>query len=259
MIWLLHGNLGSTQDWAPLQALLIARGMDSCALDLWQFLRQGPCSLREVGQQIAEYIAQRDMAPVLCGYSLGGRVALYALQAFPSLWAGAIIISAHAGLSKDEAEEKAARCRWDARWADKLVSLPWACFWKEWNAQGVFQREALGESGAVLLPEEKTQNTRAEPLPWEQCAMQEAFRSWSLGTQEDMTIFLQSGELTASCLFVAGAEDAKFAAQAKKMHYACPRSKLTLVPQAGHRVPQTEAVFLSEVMSVFLQGVNPTK
>lgn len=137
MIWLLHGNLGSPADWKPVMDFLHAGGVEARALNLWKYLECCPKSLKDMGRVLCSEIASQDRRPLLCGYSLGGRLAMQAVLAHPPLWKGAIFVSANPGLEHEA--ERAARRAKDAEWAVQCLSAPWENFLKEWDAQGVFE------------------------------------------------------------------------------------------------------------------------
>ena len=115
MLWLLHGNLGSPADWKPVMDFLRAGGVEARALNLWRYLECCPKSLKDMGRVLCSEIASQDRHPLICGYSLGGRLAMQAVLAHPPLWKGAIFVSANPGLEHEE--ERAARRAKDAEWA----------------------------------------------------------------------------------------------------------------------------------------------
>ena len=94
MLWLLHGNLGSRADWKPVMDALRSNGIESRALNLWKYLECCPKSLPEMGRVLCSEIAAQDKHPHICGYSLGGRLAMHAVLAHPPLWKGAAFVSA---------------------------------------------------------------------------------------------------------------------------------------------------------------------
>ena len=126
MIWKLHGALGSPADFE-----------DGQAVDLYDQV----APYKEWAAGFCEYVRERDEAPVLMGYSMGGRLALHALLEDPAMWRGAIIVSADYGHGRDEG-----RIRRDAEWARLARELPWAEFMDRWNAQPVF----AGTSGTAV-------------------------------------------------------------------------------------------------------------
>lgn len=83
MLWLLHGNLGSPADWKPVMEVLRAGGVEARALNLWKYLECCPKSLKDMGRVLCSEIAAQDKHPWLCGYSLGGRLAMQAVLAHP--------------------------------------------------------------------------------------------------------------------------------------------------------------------------------
>ncbi|MFR1411428.1 MAG: hypothetical protein ACLSUW_03440 [Akkermansia sp.] len=175
MIWLLHGNLGSPADWKPVMDALRSNGIESRALNLWKYLECCPKSLPEMGRVLCSEIAAQDKRPYICGYSLGGRLAMHAVLAHSPLWKGAMFISANPGLKNEE--EKAARRAADAEWAVKCLSTPWENFLREWDAQAVFGGEA-GNPG------------RSSLKPWRK-SISRAFIDWSVGAQENLAPLLK--------------------------------------------------------------------
>lgn len=83
MLWLLHGNLGSPADWKPVMDFLRAGGVEARALNLWRYLECCPKSLKDMGRVLCSEIASQDRHPLICGYSLGGRLAMQAVLAPP--------------------------------------------------------------------------------------------------------------------------------------------------------------------------------
>lgn len=229
MLWLLHGNLGSPADWKPVMDALQADGTESRALNLWKYLECCPKSLQDMGRVLCSEIAAQDRRPFLCGYSLGGRLAMHAVLARPSLWKGAAFVSANPGL-KDEAQ-KAARRAADAEWAVKCLSAPWEEFLKEWDDQGVFDG---GES-----------RDRSSLKPWRR-SISRAFIDWSVGAQADLAPLLARSPVPQ--LWMAGERDAKFTALARSV----AGSKAAVIPQAGHRIPLEAPERLAECLRQFI-------
>ena len=174
MLWLLHGNLGSPADWKPVMEVLRAGGVEARALNLWKYLECCPKSLKDMGRVLCSEIAAQDKHPWLCGYSLGGRLAMQAVLAHPPLWKGAVFVSANPGMEDETA--KAARRAKDAEWAVKCLSAPWEDFLKEWDAQGVFE-------GGPPPPD------RSSLKPWRK-SISRAFIDWSVGAQKNLAPLL---------------------------------------------------------------------
>ncbi len=223
MLWLLHGNLGSPADWKPVETTLNAAGVECRALNLWKYPECCPKSLPEMGRILCAEIAAQDKHPCICGYSLGGRLAMHAVLAHPPLWKAAVFVCANPGLQSEE--ERAARRVADAEWAVKCHSAPWEDFLAQWDAQPVF---------AGAPPRDRT-----ALKPWRN-SISRAFIDWSVGAQDNLLPALQACPVPQ--LWVAGARDAKFRTLAVK----AAGERAVILPDAGHRILQEAPVALAE-------------
>lgn len=150
---LLHGLLGSADDWAPLQRYLT--DIPTLALDLPGHGTQRDIAVAdftEASHWLAEKIRQHlGKAPyILLGYSMGGRLALhYVLQSGIPLGdlRGVIVEGANFGLSN--AQEKVLRWQQDLLWAERFCHETPQVVLQDWYQQPVFahlteeQRQAL--------------------------------------------------------------------------------------------------------------------
>jgi len=231
MIWLLHGFLGRASDWEPFVDDFAALGRgDVRRPDLfgprslpepWALgpSDSGPGGLPAWGTAFAEEVRRVDSAPVLIGYSLGGRLALHALLADPSMWKAAILVSTHTGLNTEE--ERAARVTADEGWAARFESEPWASLVRAWLAQPVF-----GGRGRT---------TRLEESRFDRAALAAALRRWSLGRQENLLARLSA--LTLPVLWLAGSDDPKFVRVATPAVAELPAGRLAIIEGCAHRLP----------------------
>lgn len=229
MLWFLHGNLGSPADWKPVMDALHSHGIESRALNLWKYLECCPKSLEGMGRVLCSEIAAQDKRPHLCGYSLGGRLAMHAVLAHPALWRGAVFVSANPGLENEK--EKAVRRAADAEWAVKCLSAPWEDFLKEWDAQSAFG----GEQGS----------DRSSLKPWRR-SISRAFIDWSVGDQQNLAPLL--GKSPVPQLWIAGERDAKFTALARR----AAGEQAVIIPHAGHRLPREAPGRLAESLQQFI-------
>ena len=217
MIHAFHGNMGLPSHLGPL---LDAVGHASNCLHLWEYCRTRPRAAESLEGFAATFAAEKESragaGDWLLGYSLGGRLALHTLLAAPHSWKGAVILSAHPGLTDVAArvERRAA----DQVWAESCREGDWAAFNNDWLAQPVLR-------GA--LPE-------GDPQPWrDQIAT--AFSAWSLGTQEDLRPRLAA--LRVPVLWVTGEHDERYTALAAEVCSGHPTMEHRVIPAAGHRLP----------------------
>ncbi len=229
----LHGNLGSVADW---RNGAFFQGPTE-TIDLWSEAGS-KLGLVEWAEDFCERFRQRgeDEKAWLAGYSLGGRLALHALLAAPELWWGAVIVSAHPGLS--DASERRARLIRDREWADRARHSPWVDFLDEWNAQPVF--------GGDPSPEVRQ---RQLALEHRREAVARGFETWSLGCQEDLCPWLASCALPV--LWVSGAEDEKFTRIAAETAAVMPRGVHCSIANCGHRVLDLASAELTDAIGDF--------
>lgn len=219
MIWALHGFLGSSRDWDPFrEAFEHAAGTTIRALDLLD--RPVPEETpAEWGARFARAVRPVDHRPIVIGYSMGGRLALHALLADPSLFAGAVVVSAGLGVEGEEARQ-ARRVR-DDKWAFRFETEPWDEIVPAWNAQPLF---AGAPPPRPRSEEEFSREALATALRW-----------WSPAVQKPLAPFLP--RITTPVLWIAGERDAPYVAEAKRAAALLPACELWIAGDAGHRVP----------------------
>lgn len=207
----LHGNLGSPADWEQI-------GLPGLrAIDLWDHVGLG---VAEFAAALAGPLSEGLEKPLLAGYSLGGRLALHALAAFPDRWSGAVIVSAHPGLTC--VEDRLARSSSDAVWAGRARELPWSDFLERWNDQPLF-----GEVSAALRDRQKSLESRRESIAT-------AFETWSLGRQENLRPSL--GRFRGPVVWITGGTDERFSRIGAEMAGIFSDFRQVVVPGCGHRV-----------------------
>lgn len=221
MIWALHGAVGMAADWRGFALeMRDAHGElgEVRRLDLWRFLDCCPMPLEKFGATLAAEIERIDPAPVLLGYSMGGRLALHALLARPDLWKAAVIVSAHPGL-EDESARKARREK-DATWSALALKGDWPGFLNQWNAQGVL--------GGGAMPDRTSLKSR-------RASVARSFIDWSLGAQQDLSPRMQ--EIPCPVLWLTGERDEKFTKAGQSAVPFLPRGEHQVITGCGHRVP----------------------
>ena len=154
---------------------------------------------------------------ILGGYSLGGRVALHVALRHPKRVSHLALLSATSGIVDDD-ERQARRAR-DELLARRIEAVGTDAFLDEWLAQPMF----------VSLPrdprERAARSSNAQGLA-------ASLRHAGTGTQAWLGPKL--GELAMPTTVVAGANDAKFTAEAQRFAEYIPQASISVVLDAGH-------------------------
>ena len=176
----------------------------------------------------------------LVGYSMGGRVALSAAVACPKRVAKIVCLGASPGIA--DPIERNNRKLADESLADSILSNGVEQFVDEWLSQPLFATlaERLSKSDFQATREQRLANTP------EGLAL--SLRGIGTGTMEPLHEALAAADFP--CLWIAGAEDTKFAAIAQEMSRAMPNGSHALIPDSGHSVHlENPAATLSAISS----------
>lgn len=219
---LLHGFLGSSEDWLPVAEKL--QGSYHCLLFDLPGHGGTPAEATPFEEQmrmLAGEIGRIQKAPsFLAGYSMGGRIALYLALRFPDLFRKTVIISASPGLKT--AEERRQR-----RQNDETLALSmeenFEKFLGSWYELPLFS----GLKNHPLF--ETTLEARKKNRP-EQLAA--ALRTLGTGTQP--SLWNELADCRHPISFFAGEKDGKYVEIGRQMVNLCPCSDLDIFPQCGH-------------------------
>jgi 2-succinyl-6-hydroxy-2,4-cyclohexadiene-1-carboxylate synthase len=217
---LLHGFSGTHRTWDGVSERLDPERYRPLALDLpghgADSHNTGPIGFPECVERVLSAAPPRF---ALCGYSLGGRVAMHVALAAPERITRLTIVSASAGI--EDPVERAERRRADRRLADELESIPFEDFIERWRAQPLF----AGDPPAVgALARADQRRNRPEAL---------AAVLRGIGTGEMEPLWGRLGELAMPVRFVVGDRDEKFLAIARRLVESVPCARLIVVP-GGH-------------------------
>ena len=158
--------------------------------------------LRDAGFDVVTKLQPRG--DVLLGYSRGGRLALQALLDGAN-YRAAVLISTRISPAAESREA----------WARRFERDDWESLMRDWHAQPLF--------GGHVLPRREEDFNRAE------LARQ---------LRENVPAALpRLHELTLPTLWIAGARDAKYVAEAELAASRAPNATIEIVDGAAHRVP----------------------
>ena len=226
----LHGFLGAGSDWGEIAAPLAEDYFCVCpdlpghgANITRDFDAQ--LSIPQLALELRALCAALSLnAPIVVGYSLGGRVALAAAVRHPEIMQALMLESTSAGLDT-EAERQARAATDDAR-AAVLLADGIAAFMRTWYAAPLF--ESLQMRPQLLA---KLQAARmCNDARW----MSKVVSELSPGRAASVWAELPSVRLRT--LLLAGALDVRYTESAQRMAAAMPNAICTVVADAGHNV-----------------------
>lgn len=213
---LVHGFAQTGRCWGPL-AEELAKDHEVVRVDA---PGHGASSQFHAGLRTgARLIADQGGEATYLGYSMGGRFVLHLALANPELVRGVVLIGATGGIEDPVA--RAERARLDAAMAERLEADGVSVFLESWLAQPLF----AGLSEQMLYRAERSSNTVD--------GLAESLRQAGTGAQDPLWERLH--RLAMPVLVTAGAEDAKFRAEAERLGAAVgPNATVVTVPGAGH-------------------------
>jgi 2-succinyl-6-hydroxy-2,4-cyclohexadiene-1-carboxylate synthase len=220
---LLHGFSGTHRAWDGVMAYLSPERYRPLGLDL-----PGHGAYADAERPISfagcvdHVLARAPARFALCGYSLGGRVALHVALAAPARVTRLVLVATTAGI--ENATERAERSAADRRLADELERVPFEDFIERWRTQPLFADEPpeVGE-----LAREDQRRNRPDAL---------AAVLRGVGSGEMTPLWDRLGELTMPVTVLVGDRDAKFQALGRRMVGLLPDGELTVV-SGGHGLP----------------------
>jgi 2-succinyl-6-hydroxy-2,4-cyclohexadiene-1-carboxylate synthase len=240
---LLHGFSGTRRAWDGVIERLSPERYRPLALDLPGHGEAADAERPITFAGCVTLVLERGPARfTLCGYSLGGRVALHVALAAPERVARLVLVASSAGIADDA--ERAQRRRADRRLADELERLPFEEFIERWRTQPLFVEDA--PVVGALAAEDQRRN-RPDAL---------AAVLRGIGTGEMEPLWDRLCQLRTPVAVVAGDRDGKFVELGRRMVALLPDAELVLVP-GGHRLPLENPQALARVLEEASQEGTP--
>jgi 2-succinyl-6-hydroxy-2,4-cyclohexadiene-1-carboxylate synthase len=163
---------------------------------------------------------------VLCGYSLGGRIAQMAALAAAQRVVRLVLVATSAGI--EDPGQRAARREEDEALARDIEHMTIEQYADRWQAQPIF----------AGTPPEAARSWREDLLRNDPRALAAALRGTGTGAMTPRWAQLRA--LTMPVTVVVGARDEKFAALAGRYERLLPQARVVVVPGAGHGLPRED-------------------
>jgi 2-succinyl-6-hydroxy-2,4-cyclohexadiene-1-carboxylate synthase len=221
---LLHGFAGTGRMWDPVIDRLDGERYRALAPDIrghGSAHTRRPINFESCAQDVVDLVG--DTA-TLCGYSMGGRIALHAALAAPQRFDRLVLIATTAGIG--DVATRAQRAAADEQLARFMETHSIEEFADRWSAQPLF----------ADTPPESEAFWRANILDNHPTALAAAMRGLSAGWMGELWDRL--GELTMPATVVVGENDARFAAFGRRLVDGLPDAGLVVVPGVGHGIPR---------------------
>jgi 2-succinyl-6-hydroxy-2,4-cyclohexadiene-1-carboxylate synthase len=217
---LLHGFSGTGRAWDGVAARLQREGYRPLAPDLpgHGTSAEGERPITFAGC-VREVLALAPERFTLCGYSLGGRVALHVALSAPERVSRLVLVSSSAGI--EDPDLRAERRRADRRLAEELRSVPFEDFIERWRSQPLFAGEPP-EAGALAREDQR----RNRPD-----ALADVLRG--IGTGEMEPLWDRLGALRMPVTIVVGERDAAYREIGRRILAATPDAELVVIA-GGH-------------------------
>lgn len=222
---LLHGFGGTHRAWDPVLPELDHERYNPLVPDLRGHGTKAHVRPISFDGCVDDVLAAAPDRFVLCGYSMGGRIAQKVALAAPERVSRLVLVATSAGIPDEEA--RAARIAEDRALADEVEGMTVEQFVTRWQAQPIFA--GTPPEAARFWGDDLARN--------EPAALAEALRTIGGGAMEPF--WDRVGELTMPVTIVVGSRDEKFVRFARE-EYAprIPHAQVHVVEGAGHGLPR---------------------
>ena len=252
-----HGFLGEARDWDRMRTLLEPALVANC------FELPGHGAARPIaadagaeptrwflaaGARLHEACAALAAPPVLVGYSMGGRLALYTALRFPRAVRGLVVVAADPGIEDPAA--RAERLGRDEALARQLAAAgdqaAFTAWLQRWYAAPLFGSLRHHPHFDDLL----RRRLRGRPA-----SLAAAMRGLSVGVQP--VLWKALPRLPIPALFIAGADDAKYRAVADRIATLGASWECAVCPGAAHAVHLEQPEAVARLIRTFVSHRTP--
>lgn len=230
----LHGFLGAGADWKTV-ADHLGRHVFSPDLPGHGLNREPPPDFEGLMAWLAARLPERAH---VVGYSMGGRIAQHYAVRFPERVASLTVISASPGI--EDEDQRAARRRSDAVWADKLRTMSMSDFLSAWYAQPVF---ASLRDKTELLSQIIERRSFGEPD-----LLADALVKWGQGVVPS----LWRTHLDVPRQWIFGEQDVAYVKLARNPENPLP-GNIHIIKTAGHTVHLEQPAAVADSIRNFIE------
>ncbi len=157
---------------------------------------------------------------VLCGYSMGGRLALHAALRAPDRYSGLVTLGAAAGI--EAPATRAARAEADAKLASWMETQPIEEIVAVWERQPLF-----ADQSDALVDEQRPGRLAQDPR-----SLALLLRTAGQGALEP--VWQRLPELTMPVLTMAGSLDDRYSDAGRRIARSVPDGRASIIELAGH-------------------------
>ncbi len=175
-------------------------------------------------------LADAGRGAVLCGYSLGGRLALHAALRDPQAYAGLVVVGTSAGIEEPVARSE--RARTDEKLAAWMETQPIEAVVDIWERQPLF-----ADQSERLVAAQRSGRLAQDPR-----SLALILRTAGQGVLEPVWGRLRTLELPV--MAIAGDRDRRYSEAARRIASEAPAGRAEIVEHAGHapQLQQPDAV-----------------
>ena len=232
---LLHGFGGTHRAWDPVLSELDHERYNPLVPDLRGHGTKAGVRPISFDGCVGDVLAAAPDRFVLCGYSMGGRVAQHVALAAPERVTRLILVSSGAGIADPVVRER--RIAEDLAFAEDLDHMTIEQYADRWMANPLF--DGTDAEAARWWREDLLRNDPA--------ALADVLRGIGGGAMEPFWDRL--GALTMPVTVIAGSRDEKFVRWATEDYPArLPRAEVHVVDGAGHGLPREAPVELAALI-----------
>jgi 2-succinyl-6-hydroxy-2,4-cyclohexadiene-1-carboxylate synthase len=232
---LLHGFAGTRRSWDDVVEGLDGERYRPLALDLRGHGARAAARPITFGACVEDVLAAAPGRFALCGYSLGGRVALHVALAHPERLTRLVLVATTAGI-----EDPAQRA--ERRASDEALAT-----WAQGATPEAFAERWMGQPLFVGTPPAAAARWHEDLVRNDPRALTAALRGLGAGVMAPLWDRL--GGLDVPTTVVAGERDPRYVALGRRLATAIGGAQFVIVPSAGHGLPREAPAALAASLS----------